>query len=125
MEEAIAAWEEEGGAPQNHPENARPNLTGTASQIEWAQQIREKVLAEFERVEKVISAAGNAQSDQQQMDTLIVLAILEDKRAEVMARDQAGYFIRDWQDLSDQVRRMIAADSRFEAIKVGRAARRR
>ena len=58
-------------------------------------------------------------------DTQAVIAILEDKRAEVMSREQAGYFIHDWQEISDQVRHMIARDPRFQAIKVARAARRR
>jgi hypothetical protein len=43
---------------------------------------------------------------------------LEKKRAEVMARDEAGYFIREWQELRDQVRQMIRQDARFRAIEV-------
>jgi hypothetical protein len=48
------------------------------------------------------------------------IAILEEKRAEVMANDRAGYFIRDWQELGDQVRRMIGQDARYQAIKAAR-----
>jgi hypothetical protein len=40
-------------------------------------------------------------------------------------KDRAGYFIRDWQDLRDQVRQMIAKDSRYQSINATRAARRR
>jgi hypothetical protein len=31
----------------------------------------------------------------------IAMAILEDKRSEVMTSEQAGYFIRDWQQVDD------------------------
>jgi hypothetical protein len=34
-----------------------------------------------------------------------------------MAREQAGYFIRDWQELKDQVQQMIARDERYQAIR--------
>jgi hypothetical protein len=50
--------------------------------------------------------------------------ILEAKRGEVMRRGQAGYFIHDWQDISDQVRRMVFQDARYPAIRARMAARR-
>jgi hypothetical protein len=56
---------------------------------------------------------------------LAVIAILEEKRLEVMANDEAGYFIEHWRELSDQVRQMIAQDSRYQAIKAKRQARKR
>jgi hypothetical protein len=37
-----------------------------------------------------------------------------------MAIAQAGYFIRDWQNLNDQVRQMIAKDPQYQAIKAKR-----
>jgi len=46
-----------------------------------------------------------------------MIEILEDKRAEVMAKDQAGYFIVEWQELRDQVRTLMAQDSRYQQIK--------
>jgi hypothetical protein len=55
--------------------------------------------------------------------TQAILAILEEKRAEVMAREQAGYFIHDWQELTDQVRKMIAQDSRYPAFDAHRETR--
>src|SRR5712691_796462 len=99
-------------------------LTGTPSQIEWAEQIKPRVSAEFDRVSKALKAAASKQAEQNRMDTQAVIAILEEKRVEVMAKDQAGYFIRDWQELRDQVRQMIGQDSRYQAIKLNRAARR-
>jgi hypothetical protein len=98
-------------------------MTGTASQIEWAEQIKPHVNAEFDRVSKAFQAAASKQSEQDRMDTRVIIAILEEKRVEVMGNDQAGYFIRDWRELNDQVRQMIARDSRYEAIQAGRKAR--
>ena len=98
-------------------------MTGTPSQIEWAERIKPRVNAEFDRVAKAFAAVAGNQGEQDRADTQAVIAILEEKRAEVMARDQAGYFIRDWQELSDQVRRMIRQDPRYQEIKDQRAAR--
>ncbi len=63
------------------------------------------------------------QTEQDRADTLAVIAILEEKRVETMANDHAGYFIRNWQELTDQVRQMIAADARFGAIQANRKSR--
>jgi hypothetical protein len=101
--------------------NGHRKMTGTPSQIEWAEQIKPRVTAEFDRVVKAFAAVAVRQGGQARADTEAVIAILEEKRVEVMARDQAGYFIRDWQELSDQVRRMIGQDSRYQAIKARKA----
>jgi hypothetical protein len=98
-------------------------MTGTASQIEWAEQIRPRVNAEFDRVAKAFQAVADRQNNQDRTDTRTIVAILEEKRAEVMAKDRAGYFIRDWQELKDQVRQMIAQDSRYQTIQASRKAR--
>jgi hypothetical protein len=50
-------------------------------------------------------------------DTEVIIAVLEDKRAEVMSSEEAGYFVHDWQEISDQVRQMIFHDPRYQAIK--------
>jgi hypothetical protein len=83
-------------------------MTGTASQIEWAEQIRPCVNAEFDRVAAALRGRAN---------TAEILAILEEKRAEVMANQSAGYFIREWQELTDQVRKAIASDPRYPEIR--------
>jgi hypothetical protein len=100
-------------------------MTGTASQIQWAEQIRPRVDAEFERVASAFRGAASDQTKQKRAETLAVLGILEEKRREVMANDRAGYYIRDWQELTDQVRQMIAADPRYKIIKASRDTRRR
>jgi hypothetical protein len=98
-------------------------ITGTASQIEWAEQIRPRVEGEFQRVASAFLATAARQTAQDRTDTLAVIAILEEKRVETMANDRAGYFIRNWQELTDQVRQMIVADARFEAIQANRKSR--
>ena len=100
-------------------------MTGTPSQIEWAEQIRLRVGAEFDRVASALMATACTQTDLDRADTHTVIAILEEKRAEVMAKDQAGYYIREWQELNDQVRQMITRDPRYQAIKANIRARRR
>ena len=98
-------------------------MTGTTSQIEWAEQIKRSVGSEFDRVAKAFeeAAAGRPQKDRLEIDAIIV--ILQQKRDEVMARTDAGYFIRDWQELRDQVRQMISRDPVYEEIKARREAR--
>ena len=79
--------------------------------------------AEFDRVSKAFAAVANKQQPAERADTFAVIAILEEKQAEEMAKAEAGYFIRNWQELTDQVRRMISQDSRYQAIKSHRKAR--
>ena len=98
-------------------------MTGTVSQIEWEEQIRPRVNVEFDHVARAFQAVADRQSNEDRTDTRAIIAILEEKRAEVMAKDRAGYFIRDWQELKDQVRQMIAQDSRYQAIQASRRAR--
>jgi hypothetical protein len=100
-------------------------LSGTASQIEWAEQIRVNVAQEFDRVANAFRTIAAKQTEQVQAETRTLIAVLEEKRAETMGNDRAGYFIRDWQELNDQVRQLIAKDSRYQAIKADRAARKK
>jgi hypothetical protein len=100
-------------------------LTGTPSQIEWAEQIRVKVALEFDRVAKVFQAQACIQTGEKQAETRTIIAILEQKRTETMSIAFAGYFIREWQEMHDQVRQMIAKDPQYRAILDRRMARRR
>jgi chaperonin GroES len=93
-------------------------MTGTVNQIEWAEQIKIRVSADFDRVGRALASAASKQTEEDRVDTLAVIAILEDKRAAVMGKDEAGYFIHDWQELSDQVRQMIVQDPRYKKIKI-------
>jgi hypothetical protein len=118
----INAWEDEGGAAPTPPGLTAASMTGTLNQVEWAQRIKLQVNAEFDRVAACFRSIAGKQDDSKRADTEGVIAILEDKRAEVMGRQQAGYFIHDWQEISDQVRQMIFADARYQAIKSNRVA---
>ena len=117
MKERIAVWEGEGGSLSETPEKA---LTGTVNQIEWAKQIRVEVDAEFDRVVGALEAAAAKESSRARMDTRAIIAIVEEKRTEVMQHQEAGYFIHDWQELRDQVRQMIMKDDRYKAIRTGK-----
>ncbi len=95
-------------------------MTGTPSQIEWAGQIKPRVSAEFDRVAKAFEEVAQRQRNDKRSETLAIIAILIEKRDEVMARDEAGYFIKDWQELGGKVRQMIARDPRYQAIQARR-----
>jgi len=114
MEESIAAWEDEGGSPAR---SAQIVMTGTVNQIAWAEQIKIQVNGEFDRVRGALKSAASKQPAKDREDTETMIAILEEKRAEVMAREDAGYFIHGWQELRGQVRELIVGDSRYKAIK--------
>ena len=59
------------------------------------------------------------QSGSNQANTYKIISILEEKRSEVMANPEAGYFIHDWQEMYDRVRKMMVKDARYQAIKAG------
>ena len=95
-----------------------PTMTGTENQIQWAEQIKPAVAAEFERIRKAFEAVAAGQPEADQEDTLAILAIIEEKRIEVMSNQSAGYFIQYWRELGDQVRWMILHDERYMKISV-------
>jgi len=124
MNTEIEAWEGEGGAAPG-PACGVISMSGTANQVEWAVRIKRQVNDEFNRVAASFRSIADRQNADNRADTEAIIAILEDKRAEVMRREQAGYFIHDWQEIGDQVRQMIFHDPRYQAIRGNRAARRR
>jgi hypothetical protein len=99
-------------------------LTGTADQITSAERIRPLVDAEFERIERVLEASAAKRVSKDRLETMEVIEILRGKRAEVMANQDAAYFVREWRELKDQVRQLMAQDPRYQAIKAGREAHR-
>jgi hypothetical protein len=124
MTRDIEAWEDDGGAAPASLGAAALSMSGTAAQVEWAERIKDQVNAEFDRVAASFRSIAGKQGADKRAETEAVIAILEDKRGEVMSREQAGYFIHDWQEISDQVRQMIFHDARYQTIKSNRAARR-
>ncbi len=117
MNRDLGASQDEGGAAMAKPEAAWPSLTGTESQVEWAQRIRVSVRDDFERVEKSFRSVADGQDASTRARTEAILAILRDKREDVMGRREAGYFIKEWQEISDQVRQAIRKDARFQAVR--------
>ena len=120
----IETWEGEGGAVPDSFGDSVASMSGTAAQVEWAERIKRQVNAEFDRVAASFRSVAGKQGDDKRADTEAIIAILEEKRAEVMSREQAGYFIHDWQEISDQVRQMIFHDARYQTSKSKTAARR-
>ena len=55
-------------------------MTGTPSQIEWAEQIKLRIDAEFDRVASALMAAACTQMDLDRVDSQSVIAILKEKR---------------------------------------------
>ena len=73
---------------------------GTESQIEWAERIKPLVSAEFDRVAETLEAVARRQPTTDRLETRAMIAILEEKRLEVLGRNEAGYFIKNWQELT-------------------------
>lgn len=111
----LGAWEDDGGA---HAPSRK--LDGSTAQVEWAERIRTRVGAEFDRVGGAFHAVAKKQNPAMRASTNAVIAILEESRGAVMRNQSAGYFIHDWQDIHDQVRKVIVSDPRYQAIRNGR-----
>ena len=134
--DVLGEWESEGGAtirldvfaplatPSFAPSiAAKTILVGTPNQIEWAEQIKNRVHKEFDRVGIILESVAAKPVSWDRTDTLKLVTILEEKRHDVMANDSARYFIHDWQELRDQVREMIVKDPRYGEIMARQTAR--
>ena len=99
-------------------------MTGTPNQLEMAELIRTRVDAEFDRVAAAFRSVGEKQSLEKRAGTEAILVILEEFRATVMSRQEAGYFIKNWNEITGQVRQMIFKDARYKEIKARWAAAR-
>ena len=98
MEEASVAGECEGGVP---------------SLWDWR--------SSSDPVAKALQAPAGMSAARDRRDIQTVIVVLEEKRTEVRTKDQAGYFIRVWRELRNQMRKMIGQDSRYQATKAKRA----
>jgi hypothetical protein len=112
----IETWEDEGGAARR-PDPTVTSLRGTESQVEWALRIKCRVNQEFDRVAAAFRVVADRQTGGRRTETETIIAIVEEKRSEVMGTEEAAYFIRDWQEIGDQVRQLIFQDARYQAIK--------
>ena len=93
------------------------SLRGTENQVEWGLRIKRQVDEEFDRVAAAFTVVAHRQNGGRRTETETIITILEEKRSEVMSREEAGYFIHGWQEIGDQVRQLIFQDSRYQAIK--------
>ena len=117
LKREIDAWEGEGETtPRPLAVNAI-SMCGTANQVEWVEGIKRQVNDEFARVTSLFRSIADRQHGERRADTEAIIAILDDKRAEVMSAERASYFIRDWQEITDQVRQMLLHDPRYLTIK--------
>lgn len=122
MTENTEIWDDEGGASPALPMDQQAELmSGTANQAEWAQNIKRHVSTEFDRVAALLRTVAAKQEGEMREQTDAVIDILEEKRSMVLAQDEAGYFIHDWQQITDQVRNLLIEDPRYQDIKVKRA----
>jgi hypothetical protein len=87
----IEAWEEEGGAARRLDSNMT-SLRGTENQVEWGLRIKLQVNEEFDRVAAAFTVVAHRQNGRRRTETETIIAILEEKRLEVMRNDEAGYF---------------------------------
>jgi hypothetical protein len=117
VKKPIESDEDEGGPTTQLPTAAIQPLKGTKNQVDWAETIRSQVNAEFDRVANALESAARKRSEDNREDIRAMVAILQEKRAEVVANDRAGYFIHDWQELRGQVRDMLIKDPRYLGIK--------
>lgn len=134
--DALRNWENEGGAPIQTDIDiglmplrigsstvAKTALTGTVNQIEWAELIKERVDKEFDRVANAIKGVAAKQTGHDRTNAEALIALLEEKRFEVMGHERAGYFIHDWQEFGELVRQMIVKDPRYKEIKDNQVAK--
>lgn len=122
-ESEIAVWEDEGGAiAPLASEMHRTSMNVAASHVEWEEIIIRQVNLEFDLVAAYLRSVSLKQNNKNYTETEFALAILEDKRAEVLSRKRAGYFIHDWQAINAQVLRMISEYARYQAIRSVRIA---
>ena len=100
-------------------------MIGNVDQVKQAERIKERVNAEFDRIAAALGTSAAKRTGQDQTDMETVIAILEEKRAEVMAKGQADYFINNWRGELSRVRELIAQDARYRDINTRKAIRSR
>ena len=77
LSKAIQSWEAEGGASAPLAPMQRPALTGSVAQVHWAEEIRRRVDAEFDRVTATFTSIAERQSDAaRRSDTYAIIAIV-------------------------------------------------
>jgi hypothetical protein len=100
-------------------------MIGNVDQVKKAERIKERINEEFDRLARALESSAAKQTGAERMDVEAVIVILEEKRAEVMGKGQADYFINNWREVNDRVRELIVQDTRYRDINTKKAMRRR
>jgi hypothetical protein len=100
-------------------------MIGNADQMKKAERVKERLNEEFDRLARALESSAAKQAGAERMDVEAVMVILEEKRAEVMAKGQADYFLNNFRELTVNVRELIVQDSRYRDINTRKALRRR
>jgi hypothetical protein len=100
-------------------------MIGNADHVKAAERIKERINDEFDRLARALELSAAKQTGLERTDVEAVIVILEEKRAEVMAKGQADYFLNNWRELRAHVRDLIVQDSRYRDINTRKALRRR
>ena len=90
MGRAIEDWENEGGAAPPYFDTANGALNDTAAQVQWAELIRIRVGAEFDRLVTSFRAVAKGHRGGKRADLEAIVAIVEDTRHVVPERQQAA-----------------------------------
>jgi hypothetical protein len=98
-------------------------LTGLASQVTWANQIRTQINLSFDRLVTSVETGVNRYKGLEPGEISAVLAMVEEHRTKVLGVQDAQYFLDNWQDPVDRVQRLIHGDERWKNIVESRAVR--
>jgi hypothetical protein len=98
-------------------------MIGSVDQVKQAERIKVRVNAEFDRIATALGTSAAKKTGQDQTDMQAVIAILEEKRSEIMGKGQADYFIHNWRGELSRIRELIAQDTRYRAINTRKAIR--
>ncbi len=101
----------------------RPSITLTNTNHEDPDDPFTRQLdGEFDRLAASLRSIAARQQAKRRAETKAILAILEEKRAEVMREQQLRWDIHDGQSFGDQIRELILADARYQAIRANKPA---
>ena len=100
-----------------------PPLTGPATQLLWADQIRQQVEISFDRLTSAILAGTSRYKSLEPAEVTSLLSVVSEHRNRILSVTEASYFLDHWQEPVDRVQRLIHADLRWQTIVESRAAR--
>ncbi len=86
----------------------------------WVRQLRIRINSEFDDVAAALQLVASRQQSKRRLETEAIVAILEDKRLEVMAMADKPELLYEWHHVGDQVRRLLFEDPRYKKIRLSR-----